>query len=139
MVNDASKVCLAYPEGCKGGKDCFQTRLPEKKCHLVGSVIVFNFSLPYSASPSNTLAYHGSKEDIMPHVSVKMYPGRSEKEKAELAEAITQAVMDIIGAGRNSISIAIEDISPQEWKEKVYESEIMKKYDTFYIKPGYSM
>ena len=54
----------------------------------------------------------------MPHVSVKMYPGRSEKEKAELAEAIMQDVMDIIGAGRSSISVAIEEISPQEWKEK---------------------
>ncbi len=75
----------------------------------------------------------------MPHVSVKMYPGRSEKEKAELAEAIVQDVMDIIGAGRGSISVAIEEISPQEWKERVYEPEIMKKSDTLYIKPGYSM
>ena len=75
----------------------------------------------------------------MPHVSVKMYPGRSEKEKAELAEAIAQDVMDIIGAGRSSISVAIEDISPQEWKEKVYDPEIIEKSDKLYIKPGYSM
>ena len=75
----------------------------------------------------------------MPHVSVKMYPGRSEKQKAELAEAIAQDVMDIIGAGRSSISVAIEDISPQEWKEKVYDSEIIQKSDKLYIKPGYSM
>jgi phenylpyruvate tautomerase PptA (4-oxalocrotonate tautomerase family) len=43
-----------------------------------------------------------------------MYPGRSEKKKAALAEAIAQDVMDIIGTGRNSISVAIEDISPSE-------------------------
>jgi 4-oxalocrotonate tautomerase len=79
------------------------------------------------------------KEDIMPHVSVKMYPGRSEKEKAELAEGIVQDVMGIIGAGRSSISVAIEEISPQEWKEKVYEPEIIKKSDKLYKKPGYSM
>ena len=75
----------------------------------------------------------------MPHVSVKMYPGRSEKEKAELAEGIVQDVMGIIGAGRSSISVAIEEISPQEWKEKVYEPEIIKKSDKLYKKPGYSM
>ncbi len=86
----------------------------------MGSVIVYNFSIPYSAIASNALEFQGLKEDIMPHVSVKMYPGRSEKEKAELAEAILQDVMDIIGAGRSSISVAIEEISPQEWKEKVY-------------------
>ena len=75
----------------------------------------------------------------MPHVSVKMYPGRSEKEKAALAEAIGQDVMEIIGAGRGSISVAIEEIPPQEWKEKVYEPEIIQKSDKLYIKPGYSM
>ncbi len=75
----------------------------------------------------------------MPHVSVKMYPGRPEKEKAELAEAIVQDVMDIIGAGRSSISVAIEEIPPQEWKEKVYVPEIIEKSDKLYIKPGYSM
>jgi 4-oxalocrotonate tautomerase len=111
----------------------------KKSATLVGSVIVFNFSLPYYIRSSNALESHGSKEDIMPHVSVKMYPGRSEKEKADLAEAIAQDVIDIIGAGRNSISVAIEDISPQEWKEKVYEPEIIEKADTLYIKPGYSM
>jgi 4-oxalocrotonate tautomerase len=105
----------------------------------MGSVIVYNFSIPCSARASNASESQEFKEAIMPHVSVKMYPGRSEKEKAELAEAIAQDVMDIIGAGRSSISVAIEDISPQEWKEKVYEPEIIKKSGKLYIKPGYSM
>jgi 4-oxalocrotonate tautomerase len=106
---------------------------------IMGSVIVYNFSIPYSANALKASEVQDLKEDIMPHVSVKMYPGRSEKEKAKLAEAIVQDVMDIIGAGRSSISVAIEEISPQEWKEKVYEPEIMKKSDKLYIKPGYSM
>ena len=105
----------------------------------MGSVIVYNFSIPYSASESKASEAQELKEDIMPHVSVKMYPGRSEKEKTELAEAIVQDVMDIIGAGRSSISVAIEDISPQEWKTKVYDPEIIEKSDKLYIKPGYSM
>jgi 4-oxalocrotonate tautomerase len=111
----------------------------KKSVTIMGSVIVFNFSIPYNASESKASESREWKEDIMPHVSVKMYPGRSEKEKAELAEAIAQDVMDIIGAGRSSISVAIEEISPQEWKEKVYDPEIMEKSDKLYIEPGYSM
>ena len=111
----------------------------QKSATIIGSVIVYHFSIPSGASISHDLASQDLKEDIMPHVSVKMYPGRSEKEKAELAEAIAQDVMDIIGAGRGSISVAIEDISPQEWKEKVYEPEIIQKSEKLYIKPGYSM
>ena len=88
---------------------------------IMGSVIVFNFSIPYSAGESKASESQELKEDIMPHVSVKMYPGRSEKEKAELAEAIVEDVMDIIGAGRSSISVAIEEKTPQEWKKEVYQ------------------
>ena len=106
---------------------------------IMGSVIVYHFSMPHSAGASKAPGAHVLKEDIMPHVSVKMYPGRSEKEKAELAEAILRNVMDIIGAGRSSISVAIEEISPQEWKEKVYQPEIIRKSDKLYIRPGYSM
>ena len=111
----------------------------KKSVTIMGSVIVYHFSIPYSAGESKASEAQASKEDIMPHVSVKMYPGRSEKEKAELAEAIVRDVMDIIDAGRSSISVAIEEISPQDWKEKVYEPEIMKKSDKLYVKPGYSM
>ena len=105
----------------------------------MGSVVIFNFSIPCSAGESKASEPQQLKEVIMPHVSVKMYPGRSEKEKAALAEAIGQDVMEIIGAGRGSISVAIEEIPPQEWKEKVYEPEIIQKSDKLYIKPGYSM
>jgi 4-oxalocrotonate tautomerase len=106
---------------------------------IMESVIIYSFGIPRSARASKALEAQELKEDIMPHISVKMYPGRSEKEKAELAEAIAQDVVDIIGAGRGSISVAVEEISPQEWKEKVYEPEIIEKPDKLYIKPGYSM
>ena len=111
----------------------------KKSATIMGSVSVYHFSMPCSTGASRAPVARELKEDIMPHVSVKMYPGRSEKEKSALAEAIAQDVMDIIGAGRSSISVAIEDISPQEWKEKVYEPEIIQKSDKLYIKPGYSM
>ena len=106
---------------------------------IMGSAIVYEFCIPGGLSAASVLAVQESKENIVPHVSVKMYPGRSEKDKAALAEAIAQDVMDIIGAGRNSISVAIEEIAAQEWKEKVYDPEIIEKSDKLYIKPGYAM
>ena len=111
----------------------------KKSVTVMGSVMIFKFSTPFSTSESAASGSQEWKEDIMPHVSVKMYPGRSEKEKAALAEAIAEDVMDIVGAGKRSISVAIEEVPPQEWKEKVYDPEIMKKFDKLYIKPGYTM
>ena len=109
----------------------------KKSVTIMESVIVYYFSTPYGTSISKTAEAQELKEVIMPHVSVKMYPGRSEKQKAELAEAIAQDVMDIIGAGRSSISVAIEDIPPQERKTRVYDPEIMEKLDKLYTKIGY--
>ena len=48
----------------------------------------------------------------MPHVSVKLYPGRSDEDKAELARAITKNVTTILKCGEESVSVAIEDVSP---------------------------
>ncbi len=50
----------------------------------------------------------------MPHVIVKLWPGKSEQQKALLAERIAQDVM-------------------------VYKPEILDKWDDLYKKPGYKM
>jgi len=46
----------------------------------------------------------------MPHVIVKMYPGRSEQQKARLAEAIVKDVMTFTGVGDEAVSVSIEEI-----------------------------
>ncbi len=74
----------------------------------------------------------------MPHVIVKLYSGRSEKQKSGIAEAITKAIMASTGNGEESISVAIEDVAPSDWTEKVYKPDIVAKRDTLYKKPGYS-
>jgi 4-oxalocrotonate tautomerase len=73
----------------------------------------------------------------MPHVIVKLWPGRSKQQKARLADAITKDVMDILGLGQQSVSVAIEEIKPEHWREKVYEPEILGKPEGIYKKPGY--
>ena len=45
----------------------------------------------------------------MPHVIVKLWPGKSEQQKTRLAEAITKDVTDILQYGGESISVAMEE------------------------------
>lgn len=73
----------------------------------------------------------------MPHVTIKLYAGRTEQQKAKLAEAVTRAVMSAIGSSEASISVGIEDVQPADWTEQVYRPDIAGKAATIYKKPGY--
>ena len=74
----------------------------------------------------------------MPHVIVKLYSGRSEQQKARLAQEITKAVMTALKADDESVSVAIEDVEPKDWTEKVYKPDILGKPEKIYKKPGYN-
>ena len=54
----------------------------------------------------------------MPHVIIKLYPGRSEEQKKLLAEAIARDVVSIVQCDEKSVSIAFEEIIPEQWAEK---------------------
>ena len=73
----------------------------------------------------------------MPHVLVKLWPGKSEQQKKSLAEAITKDIMEILHYGEHSVSVAMEEVKPGEWVEKVYRPEIKNSLDKLYKKPGY--
>jgi 4-oxalocrotonate tautomerase len=48
----------------------------------------------------------------MPHVIVKLYAGRSEQQKARLAEDISKTVMANLNCEEKSVSVGIEDVKP---------------------------
>lgn len=75
----------------------------------------------------------------MPHVIVKLWPGKSETRKQKLADRIAQDVMDVLGYGEESVSVAFEEISSGEWAEKVYKTDIENPVGKLYKKPGYRM
>jgi 4-oxalocrotonate tautomerase len=75
----------------------------------------------------------------MPHITVKLWPGQSERQKKRLAERIAKDVMDVLDYGEESVSVAIEEIASEEWAEKVYRPEIVGKPGQLYKKPGYTM
>jgi 4-oxalocrotonate tautomerase len=74
----------------------------------------------------------------MPHVIVKLWPGKTEQQKIRLAEAITKDVMDILHYGEQSLSVAMDEIQSQDWVEQVYKRDIKNKSDQLYRKPRYS-
>lgn len=73
----------------------------------------------------------------MPHVVVRMYPGRTEEQKTKLTEEIVKALMSTLQSSDASISVAIEEVNKEDWNEKVYKPEIEGKQGTLYKKPGY--
>lgn len=74
----------------------------------------------------------------MPHVIVKLWPRKSEKQKAKLAEEITKAVTTVLNYGEESVSVAMEEVKSNEWMDKVYKPDIQGKPKQIYKKPGYT-
>lgn len=56
----------------------------------------------------------------MPYVNLKMYPGRTEEQKREVARRIVQAVMEVCNvADAAQCPVVIEEVAREEWAEKV--------------------
>lgn len=74
----------------------------------------------------------------MPHVAIKLFPGKTEEQKVALTEAIRQSLLTILKSSEESISIAVEEIQPEDWIEAVYKPDIESKQDKLYKKPDYN-
>ena len=74
----------------------------------------------------------------MPHVIVKMHPGRTDEQKNRLAQAIADSVVQIARCEDKSVSVSIEEIAPEDWAEAVYRPDIIEKAETLVKKPGYN-
>jgi 4-oxalocrotonate tautomerase len=75
----------------------------------------------------------------MPHIIVKLWPGKSEQQKTRLAEEIAKDVMDVSKYGEEAVSVAIEEVKPQDWAEKVYKPDILNNPEKLFKKPGYTI
>ena len=60
----------------------------------------------------------------MPHVIVKLWPGKSEQQKTQLTEGIVKAVTSTLHYGDDSVSVSLEEVEPEDWTEKVYKPDI---------------
>ena len=73
----------------------------------------------------------------MPHVIVKLWPGKSDDQKRRLTDTIVRGVMETLGYGEDAVSVAFEEVAPTEWTAKVYEPDIAGKWATLTKQPGY--
>jgi len=73
----------------------------------------------------------------MPHIIVKLWPGKSDRQKQLLADRITESVMEVLKYGEESVSVGFDEVAAQDWTAQVYEPDIQAKWDTLLRKPGY--
>ena len=73
----------------------------------------------------------------MPHIIVKLWPGRTEEQKLELTHKIVQAVVETVNVEETSVSVSFEEIPSEKWGKEVYKPDILEKEETLYKKPGY--
>jgi len=51
----------------------------------------------------------------MPHISILMYPGRSDAIKKDLAKKLQQTVVDTLGVDPRVTTVSIEDVPKEQW------------------------
>ena len=73
----------------------------------------------------------------MPHVIIKLWPGKSDDQKRRLSDAIVRDVTQVLDYGDESVSLAFEEVSPSDWTEKVFEPDILAKWESLAKEPGY--
>jgi 4-oxalocrotonate tautomerase len=54
----------------------------------------------------------------MPHIIVKLWPGKSEQQKERLAEKIAKDVMDVLNYGEESVSVDSKKLTRKTGKKK---------------------
>lgn len=72
----------------------------------------------------------------MPHIVVKLWPGRNEEIKRNLAKKLAGLVAEELKIYIGDVSVAIEEIDRSDWGKQVYKKEI-KDSSNIYVKPNY--
>ena len=57
----------------------------------------------------------------MPHIAIKMYPGRTEEVKKSLAKNTKEFLMKELNMEEKYISVSIEEIEKENWQKEVVE------------------
>ncbi len=74
----------------------------------------------------------------MPHIEIKCFTGRTDEQKRQCAEKVAEAVAETLGCKLSSVSVAVKDCPPEEWKAEVWDKSIVPDEPYLYKKPGYT-
>ena len=71
----------------------------------------------------------------MPYIAIKSFP-KDRATKEALVERINEIFLEIWGCPQEAITISLEDISPEDWEEKIIKPEIEPNMDNMLILSG---
>jgi 4-oxalocrotonate tautomerase len=71
----------------------------------------------------------------MPYIAIKAKP-KDEATKKELVRRINQAVLEVWGCPQEVITISMEEIQPDDWKDTVVKQEIEPYPEKMMIRYG---
>ena len=63
----------------------------------------------------------------MPHIEIKMYPGRSEEVKKDIAEKTRDFLAKEMNMETKFFSVSVKEIEKEQWQEEVVEEEVVEK------------
>ena len=78
-----------------------------------------------------------AEENIVPHITIQMYPGRDDETKKRLAQAVLETASKELKREKEHFSVSVVDVPQDEWKGKVYDKVLADKNTI--IQPGYKM
>ena len=73
----------------------------------------------------------------MPHVIVKLWPGKTAEQKQRLSDAIVEDVTSILGYGDESVSVAFEEVPAKGLDRQGLRPDILGRWDQLAKQPGY--
>jgi 4-oxalocrotonate tautomerase len=116
-----------------GYREAHAAPFPEPRRAQVGETIILDNACLFSS-------YNGcafvTRRCAMPHIIVKLFPGRTDEQKKRFAEEMVKDAVEILKCDEKSLSIAFEEIDPAQWDEKVYRPDVLGKKHTLYREPG---
>ena len=65
----------------------------------------------------------------MPHVIVRLWPGKSEEQKTRLADRIAKNVMDALHYGEESVSVGFEEVKSEDCREQLHQPDVKDQWD----------
>lgn len=69
----------------------------------------------------------------MPHIEIKLYPGYGEEKKHNFVQSVVAAAVQELGVPERVVSVAIEEVAPEAWAERVYQPLIADRAEL--VKP----
>ncbi len=55
----------------------------------------------------------------MPHIEIRMYPGRSRELKEVLAQKVCLACAEALSLPESEVSVSVTDVPPENWADAV--------------------